>query len=168
MCRPRQPATPIKIDLILFGQMTFVNKWLMLRVTRLAAEIVAMFRKSLFAVLAFALPLIVTGTASADGNAQGDEYGNVILQEAGGPKIILVGQRATRSDVMGQEIRNRTPVHKRAQGISVIYPPSDPLVVDVIPAPDTSCDAPIIVKGLSYRYGLDRNEIAILQHPPCP
>lgn len=126
-----------------------------------------MFRKPLFALLVFALPLALPGLATAKDRAYGDEYGNVILYEADGPKIIFVGASAAKSDVMGQEIRRNTPVYKRANSPSVIYPASDPLVVDTIPAPNTSCDAPIVIKGLSYRYGLDRNEVALLAHPGC-
>lgn len=119
--------------------------------------------------LLFALTILgsLSGTALADNGTYGDEYGNVVMHEAGGPKIIFVGSGAAKSDVTGQDVRRTTPVYKRAAGLSVIYPPADPLVVDVIPAPNTGCDAPIVIKGLSYRYGLDRNEIAILEHPGC-
>lgn len=110
----------------------------------------------------------LTGAAIAGENTYGDEYGNVIMHEAGGPKIIFVGSRAAKSDVIGQQVRRNTPVYKRASGPSVIYPSADPLVVDVIPAPNTGCDAPIVIQGLSYRYGLDRKAIAILEHPGCP
>jgi hypothetical protein len=126
-----------------------------------------MSHRLLVALLALTLPLGVAGNALANDNIYGDEYGNVILHEAGGPKIIFVGAKAARSDVIGQEIRRNTPVYKRASGPSVIYPAADPLVAGVIPAPNTSCDAPIVIQGLSYRYGLDRNEIAILEHPGC-
>lgn len=124
-----------------------------------------MSRTSLFVLVALGS---FSSAALADNGTYGDEYGNVIMHQAGGPKIIFVGSRAAKSDIVGQEARRNTPVYKRASGPSVIYPAADPLVVGVIPAPNTSCDAPIVIKGLSYRYGLDRNEIAILEHPGCP
>ncbi|WP_336440365.1 hypothetical protein [Phyllobacterium sp. CCNWLW11] len=134
-------------------------------VTATCLEVCFMLRTSLLVLSVLSgLP----GIAFADGNTYGDEYGNVIMQEAGGPKIIFVGSRAAKSDVIGRDVRRTKPVYKRASGPSVIYPAADPLVVGVIPAPNTSCDAPIVIKGLSYRYGLDRNEIAILGHPGCP
>jgi hypothetical protein len=119
--------------------------------------------------LTFALtaPQIAAANDIKRSNSYGDEYGNVILHEAGGPKIIFVGASAAKSDTLGREIRRQVPVYKRGKGPSVISPVSDPVVLGVVPAPNTGCDSPIIIQGRSYMYGLDRNETPVIGHPGC-
>lgn len=102
------------------------------------------------------------------GNSYGDEYGNVILHEPGGSKIIFVGAAAVKSDKLGRDIRRQVPVYKRGKGPSVISPVSDPLVVGVVPAPNTrGCNSPFVIRGRGYMYGLDRNETPVLGNPGC-
>ncbi|RCW84327.1 hypothetical protein [Phyllobacterium bourgognense] len=102
------------------------------------------------------------------GNSYGDEYGNVILHEAGGLKIIFVGAAAAKSDKLGRAIRRQVPVYKRGKGPSVISPVSDPLVAGVVPAPNTGgCNSAFVIQGRGYMYGVDRNETPVLGNPGC-
>ena len=121
---------------------------------------------SVAALLALVAPP-VGANELATGDAYGDEYGNVVLHTEGGPKIIFVGGRAAKSDVLGREIRSEVPVYRRGKGPSVIYPVSDPPVVGVVPAPNTGCDSPFVIRGRGYMYGLDRNETPVIGHPGC-
>ena len=101
-------------------------------------------------------------------NSYGDEYGNIVYYESGGSKIIFVGGAAAKSDVIGKQIRREVPVYRRGgKQPAIISPPADPIVIGVIPPPNTSCDSPIMVKGLGYQYGIDRNSTIILAHPGC-
>ncbi|ATU93516.1 hypothetical protein [Phyllobacterium zundukense] len=134
-----------------------------------------MFQKKATRTVAASMGLALVLTASQiagandfnSSNTYGDEYGNVIQHEAGGPKIIFVGSSAAKSDGLGRDIRRQVPVYKRAKGPSVIYPVSDPVVVGVVPAPNTGCDSPFVIRGRSYMYGLDRNETPVIGHPGC-
>jgi hypothetical protein len=134
-----------------------------------------MFQKriicSVVASMGLALILTAPQIAAANdinrGNSYGDEYGNVILHEVGGPKIIFVGASAAKSDVLGREIRRQVPVYKRGKGPAVISPVSDPVVLGVVPAPNTGCNSPFLIQGRSYMYGLDRNETPVIGHPGC-
>ncbi|MBA8877965.1 hypothetical protein [Phyllobacterium myrsinacearum] len=130
------------------------------------------FRKHTVTLLLSGLTIfIVTQSAAAyDVNvrdAYGDEYGNVIVQDPDGPKMIFVGAAAVKSDTLGRELRKQVRVYKRAKGPAIISPPADPYVIGVIPAPNTGCDAPIVVRGRGYMYGIDRGEIPILGIPGC-
>ena len=100
-------------------------------------------------------------------NSFGDEYGNVVYYEAGGSKIIFVGGAAAKSDVIGRKIRREVPVYRRGKGPSMIYPVSDPVVLGVVPAPNTGCNSPFLIQGRSYMYGVDRNETPVIGHPGC-
>ncbi|MBZ9656526.1 hypothetical protein [Phyllobacterium lublinensis] len=133
-----------------------------------------MFQKKNLTCSVLASLALVTSSqlAAADGfnpgNSYGDEYGNVILHEPGGPKIVFVGAAAARSDKLGRDIRRQVPVYKRGKGPAVISPVSDPLVVGVVPAPNTGgCNSPFVIQGRGYMYGLDRNETPVLGHPGC-
>jgi hypothetical protein len=134
-----------------------------------------MFQKtitcSIVASMGLALFLTASQIAAANdinsGNSYGDEYGNVILHEAGGPKIIFVGASAAKSDVLGRDIRKQVRVYKRGKGPSVISPVSDPVVLGVVPAPNTGCNSPLVIQGRSYMFGLDRNETPVIGHPGC-
>jgi hypothetical protein len=129
----------------------------------------AMWRLVATAALSFGL----AAPADADnrinaGNSFGDEYGNIVYYETGGSKIIFVGAAAAKSDVVGRRIRSEVPVYRRGgKQPAIITPPADPMVIGVIPPPNTSCDSPIMVKGLGYQYGIDRNSTIILGHPDC-
>jgi hypothetical protein len=130
------------------------------------------FRKHTVALLVSGLSLLAaTHNAAAYDidlrDAYGDEYGNVIVQDPNGPKMIFVGATAVKSDALGREVRKNIPVYRRAKGPAIISPPGDPYVVDVISAPNTSCDGPIVVRGRGYRYGIDRNETPVLGLPGC-
>ena len=123
-------------------------------------------------VIASALSIGLAAPAFAENrinasNSFGDEYGNIVYYETGGSKIIFVGGSAAKSDRLGQEIRRKVPVYKRGKGPSVIYPVSDPVVLDVVPAPDTSCNSPFVIQGRGYMYGLDHNETPVVGHPGC-
>jgi hypothetical protein len=126
-----------------------------------------------FVVASMGLALVLTASQIAgandinSNNTYGDEYGNVILHAAGGPKIIFVGATAAKSDVLGREIRRQVPVYKRAKGPTVISPVSDPIVLGSVPAPNTGCNSPIVIQGRSYMYGFDRNETPVIGHPGC-
>lgn len=126
--------------------------------------------KSSVASVALAL-LLVPQLATANGNnasnASGDEYGNVVLHEEGGPKIIFVGASAAKSDTLGRDIRREVPVYKRGKGPAVISPVSDPRVVGTVPPPNTGCDSPLVIQGRGYMYGLDWNETPVIAHPGC-
>jgi hypothetical protein len=130
---------------------------------RLVRSVVA----SMGLTFALTIPQIAAANDIKRSNSYGDEYGNVILHAAGGPKIIFVGASAAKSDTLGREIRRQVPVYKRGKGPSVISPVSDPVVLGVVPAPNTGCDSPIIIQGRSYMYGLDRNETPVIGHPGC-
>lgn len=130
---------------------------------RLVRSVVA----SMALTFALTTPQIAAANDIKRSNSYGDEYGNVILHEAGGPKIIFVGASAAKSDTLGREIRRQVPVYKRGKGPSVISPVSDPVVLGVVPAPNTGCDSPIVIQGRSYMYGLDRNETPVIGHPSC-
>lgn len=123
------------------------------------------------ASMGLALVLAASQVAAANdinsSNTYGDEYGNVILHEAGGPKIIFVGASAAKSDGLGRDIRRQVPVYRRAKGPSVVSPVSDPVVLGVVPAPNTGCNSPILIQGRGYMYGLDRNETPVIGHPDC-
>jgi hypothetical protein len=114
-----------------------------------------------------AAPPLAAAETSSVRNAYGDEYGNVILHEAGGPKIIFVGAASAKSDPMGQEIRRQVPVYKRGKGPAVVSPVSDPRVVDVVPAGNTGCGSITVIQGRGYMYGLDRNETPVIGNPAC-
>ncbi|UGY10015.1 hypothetical protein [Phyllobacterium pellucidum] len=126
--------------------------------------------KSSVASVALAL-LLVPQLAAANGNnasnAYGDEYGNVVLHEEGGPKIIFVGASAAKSDTLGRDIRRQVPVYKRGKGPAVISPVSDPRVVGTVPPPNTGCDSPLVIQGRGYMYGLDWDETPVIAHPGC-
>lgn len=100
-------------------------------------------------------------------DAYGDEYGNIVVQDPSGPKMIFVGSTSAKSDALVQELRRKVPVYKRGRGPAIISPPGDPYVVGVIPAPNTSCDSPIVIRGRGYMYGIDRNETPVLGLPGC-
>jgi hypothetical protein len=129
----------------------------------------AMWRLVATTVLSIGLaaPAVADNRINA-GNSFGDEYGNIVYYEAGGSKIIFVGGAAAQSDVVGRRIRSEVPVYRRGgKQPAIISPPADPMVIGVIPPPNTSCDSPIMVKGLGYQYGIDRNSTIILGHPGC-
>ena len=126
---------------------------------------------SVLASMGLALALAASQVAAANdfnsSNTYGDEYGNVIMHEAGGPKIVFVGASAAQSDSLGRSIRRQVPVYKRGKGPSVISPVGDPVVLGVVPAPNTGCDSPLLIQGRGYMYGLDRNETPVIGHPGC-
>jgi hypothetical protein len=119
------------------------------------------------AIMLSLVPQIAAANDSNAGNAYGDEFGNVILHEEGGPKIIFVGASAAKSDALGRDIRRQVPVYKRGKGPAVISPVSDPRVVATVPPPNTGCDSPMLIQGRSYMYGLDWNETPVIGHPGC-
>ncbi|QND51119.1 hypothetical protein HB779_03830 [Phyllobacterium sp. 628] len=130
------------------------------------------FRKHTAALLLCGLSVLASAHSAGayDINlrdAHGDEYGNIIVQDPNGPKMIFVGATAGKSDILGREIRKKVAVYKRAKGPAIISPPGDPYVIGVIPAPNTSCDGPIVVRGRGYMYGINRNEIPVLGLPGC-
>ncbi|UXN65272.1 hypothetical protein N8E89_06215 [Phyllobacterium sp. A18/5-2] len=126
---------------------------------------------SVLASMGLALALAASQVAAANdfnsSNTYGDEYGNVITHEAGGPKIVFVGASAAQSDSLGRSIRRQVPVYKRAKGPSVISPVGDPVVLGAVPAPNTGCNSPLLIQGRGYMYGLDRNETPVIGHPDC-
>lgn len=122
---------------------------------------------SFAALLSVATPQIAHANDLGTGDAYGDEYGNAVLNTEGGSKIIFVGTRAARFDVLGRDIRRQVPVYKRGKGPSVVSPVSDQPVVGVVPAPNTGCDSPLVIRGRGYMYGLDRNETPVIGHPGC-
>ncbi|MGH6860405.1 MAG: hypothetical protein ACRECY_09120 [Phyllobacterium sp.] len=144
-----------------------MNKWLILHPNPFCNQVIAMRRTSSpLAMLALALVLAGPEGALAE-NAHGEAYGNIVLHAAGGPKRIFVGASASPSNALGRALRRNVPVYRRAGGPAVISPAADPLVICTIPGPMRRCDAPIVLRGLGYRYGLDRDESAILAHPGC-
>lgn len=130
------------------------------------------FRKHTAALLLSGLTVVAAthSAAAYDINlrdAYGDEYGNIIVQDPNGPKMIFVGATAAKSDRLDRELRKKVAVYKRAKGPAIISPPGEPYVVGVIPPPNTRCDGPIVVRGRGYMYGINRGETPILGLPGC-
>lgn len=110
------------------------------------------------------------GAASLDdlkvNSAYGDSRGNLVVYGNGGEKIIVVGG-ADKAGILAEAIGRPVPVAARSAGPEIVGPPLDPHVVALIDTRSEACNAPVVLKGRSFMYGIDRNVTPALGHPGC-
>lgn len=126
-------------------------------------------RAATIAVGGIALALGVTAAPANDfhiSSAYGDANGNLVMRGRGGEKIIIVGG-AGKANILAKQIGRAVPVAARASGPQVSGPPLDPHVVKLIDTRSDACNAPVVLRGRSFMYGIDRNVTPGLGQPGC-
>lgn len=99
-------------------------------------------------------------------SAYGDAHGNLVIHGRGGEKIIVVGG-ASKAKLLGDTIGRTVPVAQPSSGLEVVEPPRDPHVIALVDTRTDYCGGPVVLRGRSFMYGIDRNVTPVLGQPGC-